>query len=98
MIRRPPRSTLFPYTTLFRSQFVSLSMTEVRQFGATSVQVTRRLRAMLDSLMRGLPPPRHAALMEQRELLDATVARTYADAREQALAAAADLQRIGGSD
>src|SRR3712207_8382754 len=23
MIRRPPRSTLFPYTTLFRSNFVS---------------------------------------------------------------------------
>src|SRR3989454_3874614 len=23
MIRRPPRSTLFPYTTLFRSQFVT---------------------------------------------------------------------------
>src|SRR5258708_28856331 len=24
MIRRPPRSTLFPYTTLFRSPFVAL--------------------------------------------------------------------------
>src|SRR2546425_12919926 len=24
MIRRPPRSTLFPYTTLFRSQFGSI--------------------------------------------------------------------------
>src|SRR3712207_8479885 len=24
MIRRPPRSTLFPYTTLFRSRFVEL--------------------------------------------------------------------------
>src|SRR3712207_7145656 len=24
MIRRPPRSTLFPYTTLFRSHFVSM--------------------------------------------------------------------------
>src|SRR5256885_5434902 len=24
MIRRPPRSTLFPYTTLFRSQFLEL--------------------------------------------------------------------------
>src|SRR3712207_8446391 len=24
MIRRPPRSTLFPYTTLFRSSYVSL--------------------------------------------------------------------------
>src|SRR2546422_4860404 len=26
MIRRPPRSTLFPYTTLFRSAFVSLGL------------------------------------------------------------------------
>src|SRR5260221_10020092 len=25
MIRRPPRSTLFPYTTLFRSELVSLA-------------------------------------------------------------------------
>src|SRR3989442_7168616 len=24
MIRRPPRSTLFPYTTLFRSQYVAI--------------------------------------------------------------------------
>src|SRR5260221_6333249 len=27
MIRRPPRSTLFPYTTLFRSALLSLSST-----------------------------------------------------------------------
>src|SRR3712207_8938403 len=26
MIRRPPRSTLFPYTTLFRSWFLTLAM------------------------------------------------------------------------
>src|SRR3989441_9718404 len=26
MIRRPPRSTLFPYTTLFRSHFVQLRL------------------------------------------------------------------------
>src|SRR4051794_41370055 len=26
MIRRPPRSTLFPYTTLFRSKFVQQSI------------------------------------------------------------------------
>src|SRR5256886_15273832 len=26
MIRRPPRSTLFPYTTLFRSYFVALGV------------------------------------------------------------------------
>src|SRR3712207_8464358 len=29
MIRRPPRSTLFPYTTLFRSPFHSVGMDEV---------------------------------------------------------------------
>src|SRR5256885_16107327 len=28
MIRRPPRSTLFPYTTLFRSGLESLSLTQ----------------------------------------------------------------------
>src|SRR5256885_9944308 len=26
MIRRPPRSTLFPYTTLFRSRFAALGL------------------------------------------------------------------------
>src|SRR2546427_6299484 len=31
MIRRPPRSTLFPYTTLFRSSLVTRA--EVRQVG-----------------------------------------------------------------
>src|SRR2546430_4307514 len=34
MIRRPPRSTLFPYTTLFRSQAYYASVTlEARTFG-----------------------------------------------------------------
>src|SRR2546422_8130737 len=30
MIRRPPRSTLFPYTTLFRSVILTLSLTACR--------------------------------------------------------------------
>src|SRR5258708_29249689 len=32
MIRRPPRSTLFPYTTLFRSPNTSLSVGIARSF------------------------------------------------------------------
>src|SRR2546422_2340352 len=32
MIRRPPRSTLFPYTTLFRSQFEALVAEIVAKF------------------------------------------------------------------
>src|SRR3712207_8035120 len=35
MIRRPPRSTLFPYTTLFRSKASDLSVLEVA--GLTSI-------------------------------------------------------------
>src|SRR2546430_4559393 len=31
MIRRPPRSTLFPYTTLFRSQATEIEGTEVAE-------------------------------------------------------------------
>src|SRR5260221_10770910 len=33
MIRRPPRSTLFPYTTLFRSQSVARSAEDSRTVG-----------------------------------------------------------------
>src|SRR3712207_7859555 len=35
MIRRPPRSTLFPYTTLFRSMFHVIA--DVRQFGGPAL-------------------------------------------------------------
>src|SRR3712207_8803132 len=34
MIRRPPRSTLFPYTTLFRSRKRRLSLRAARGFSA----------------------------------------------------------------
>src|SRR5436309_14417835 len=33
MIRRPPRSTLFPYTTLFRSNATAASLAFGRSFG-----------------------------------------------------------------
>src|SRR5258705_1305256 len=32
MIRRPPRSTLFPYTTLFRSSFVGINALVMRRY------------------------------------------------------------------
>src|SRR2546426_4767824 len=34
MIRRPPRSTLFPYTTLFRSQLKRMTQSAGRRFSA----------------------------------------------------------------
>src|SRR3712207_8952798 len=38
MIRRPPRSTLFPYTTLFRSQVLSENRAVARRVGMDILQ------------------------------------------------------------
>src|SRR2546430_10114012 len=35
MIRRPPRSTLFPYTTLFRSVMILIQSTKLLRFPGT---------------------------------------------------------------
>src|SRR5690349_22854443 len=43
MIRRPPRSTLFPYTTLFRSASVPTSASTARS-GASSIVIRRTAR------------------------------------------------------
>src|SRR2546422_4061705 len=42
MIRRPPRSTLFPYTTLFRSRGDGTLMLDLPHYGAQDLQVTAR--------------------------------------------------------
>src|SRR2546422_3248395 len=44
MIRRPPRSTLFPYTTLFRSVFGALVLAGVRQRDRATRQRVRDRR------------------------------------------------------
>src|SRR3712207_6987915 len=41
MIRRPPRSTLFPYTTLFRSQPLQHLMREERVVGLPQVDAVQ---------------------------------------------------------
>src|SRR2546422_1786091 len=38
MIRRPPRSTLFPYTTLFRSLVVGGDLDQAAEFGRRQVR------------------------------------------------------------
>src|SRR5258705_3197006 len=50
MIRRPPRSTLFPYTTLFRSPAFAIWSESERAICAryAAVLVDRRLQANLD--------------------------------------------------
>src|SRR3712207_6905858 len=71
MIRRPPRSTLFPYTTLFRSE--TLARTGQRA-DATRQRISARLNELQDSVdhagfQRDLALDELA--IEQRERADA---------------------------
>src|SRR3712207_8770844 len=51
MIRRPPRSTLFPYTTLFRSPHIS--RIPARLLGTENRAVVRRADVRVQLLVRG---------------------------------------------
>jgi uncharacterized membrane protein len=76
--------------------FVRLASTEIRQYGKDSIQVNRRLRAMLESLIAILPPERHAALQRELALLHRGASRFFADPEDQALATISDSQGVGG--
>lgn len=75
--------------------YVTLAVSEIRQYGATSVQVVRRLRAMLENLKASLPPDRWPPLDVQLHVLDRAIARAFPDPEDQALAGVADFEGVG---
>ena len=76
--------------------FVTLGLTEIREYGATSVQIVRRLRALLEELLETVRPEHRAALEEELRRLDATVAGAWRDSVDLDRASEADRQGIGG--
>jgi len=85
------------YRTPNWADFVLLGTTEIRQYGDKSIQVQRRLRAMLENLIETLPERRAPVLRKELALLATTSKRSFADLADQNLAEAADRQGIGGS-
>ena len=77
-------------------QYLDLGVTEIRQYGARSVQVTRRLRALLEELRSGVLPERRAAVDAELCRLEASVAASFADSDDRSLAGESDRQGIGG--
>lgn len=77
--------------------FVELSFSEIRQYGAESFQVARRLRAMIGQLLESLPDPRRPALRLELDLLDHALAKHHARPEELALARVPDTQGLGGA-
>jgi uncharacterized membrane protein len=78
--------------------FVVLAVTEIRQFGGASVQIARRLRAMLENLIATLPPLRAEALRRELLLLQRSTERCFQEAEDRVLAEQGDSQGVGGAN
>jgi uncharacterized membrane protein len=85
------------YRTPDWEDFVGLAVTEIRQFGRDSIQVVRRMRAMLENLIDTVSPHRAALLRAELELLDRGVERDFRDPEDRVRAASADSLGVGGS-
>src|SRR2546422_6949539 len=66
MIRRPPRSTLFPYTTLFRSRINALTGGAVTIPAPPSASMSRLLTHVHRSLRRGRRSEEHTSELQSR--------------------------------
>jgi uncharacterized membrane protein len=74
---------------------VHLACDEIRHYGAPSLQVARRLRAMLEDLLTVVSPERTVEIHHQLALLDRAVDRHYVDPDERLVARGADHQGLG---
>jgi len=76
--------------------FLALGITEIREFGSTSIQVLRRIRAVLEKLLHEVRPENRAAVQAELARLDATVAAGFSDSIDRGWAGIADAQGMGG--
>jgi uncharacterized membrane protein len=75
--------------------FLRLALDEIRAYGAESVQVMRRMKALIKNLTLLLPVTRHAALRHWEQRLQGSIARSFDDADEKRDASVADRQGLG---
>ncbi len=74
---------------------VSLSLTEIQEFGAGSPQVTRRLFALLEHLLAVASEPRREALLRQQASLAVAVAARVPEGASRELAHTPDRRGLG---
>lgn len=78
--------------------FLRLGLDEIRYCGGSSVQVMRRMKALIKSLLEVLPASRHAALRTWEARVQGTIERSFTDALEKQDASIADRQGLGIAD
>ena len=84
------------YRTPGWEDFVHLAVTEIRQYGGTSIQIARRMRAMLENLIQTLPEERAGLLRQELKLLQRSAERFFTEPEDRVLAEVSDLQGVGG--
>jgi uncharacterized membrane protein len=77
--------------------FLSLAFDEIRFYGATSIQVMRRMKALVNELIAILPEERQPALRDCRERLQVAVERAFPDQLDRLEASAEDRQGLGST-
>jgi len=78
------------------ADYLTLAVTEIREYGSSSIQVVRRLRATLEDLQESVRPEHRPAVDAEMAKLDATIAVGFAGSVDQDQASARDRQGIGG--
>lgn len=76
--------------------YLTLGVTEIREYGGNSVQVMRRLRAMLEELQSSVSEERRGAVEQELARLDRAVADHWGESADLDLAGTSDRQGIGG--
>jgi len=77
--------------------FLGLALDEIRFYGATSIQVMRRMKALVNELISILPEERQPALRHWQERLEFTVERSFVDQFDKLDASAEDRQGLGST-
>ena len=75
--------------------FLVLAFDEIRFYGASSIQVMRRMRALLQDLMEYVPPERRTALQNYLERVDKGIRRSFEDVDDRKDALEEDRQGLG---
>jgi len=75
--------------------FLRLALDEIRVYGAGSVQVMRRMRALLSDLLDAVPEDRRQAVRSQQKRLDAALTRSFADIEDHEEASIEDREGLG---
>jgi uncharacterized membrane protein len=75
--------------------FLRLAFDEIRFYGATSVQVMRRMNALVYEMIVVLPQERHAALFHWQERLQLSIDNSFGDLQDRLDASREDRQGLG---